>query len=54
MDNLNRTLQNRGLPAMDAISLAEVLIETLEKERSENQFKLFLTKSTKLKKVVHQ
>ena len=39
---------------MDAISLAEVLIETLEKERSENQFKLFLTKSTKLKKVVHQ
>ena len=43
-DNLSRTLQNRDLSAMDTISLAEVFIKTLEKERSENQFELFWRK----------
>ena len=49
-DNLSRTLQNRDLSAMDAISLAEVVIKTLEKERSENQFELFWKKINKIKK----
>lgn len=35
-DNLSRTLQNRDFTAMYAISLAEVVIKTLQKEISEN------------------
>ena len=45
-DNLSRTLQNRDLSAMNTISLAEVFIKTLEKERSENQFQLFWKKKS--------
>ena len=32
-DNLSRTLQNRDLSAMDSISLAEVVIKTLERKK---------------------
>ena len=35
-DNLSRTLQNRDFTATYAISLAEVVIKTLQKEISEN------------------
>ena len=51
-DNLSRTLQNRDLSAMDTISLAEVVIKTLEKERSENQFELFWKKNQRNEKKI--
>ena len=35
-ENSTRTLQNRDLSVIYAISLAEIVIKTLEKERSEN------------------
>ena len=35
---------------MDAISLAEVVVKTLEKERTENQFELFWKKINEMKK----
>ena len=46
-DNLSRTLQSRDLSAMNAISLAEVVIKTLEKKEVKTSLSCFGKKSTK-------
>ena len=47
MDNLSRTLQSRDLSAMNAISLAEVVIKTLENKEVKTSLSCFGKKSTK-------